>query len=209
MPLLLSRASAADVRELVDLHYTVIQGPLSDILIGYDTEDGRQAAAGRWAQEMKEDPADLWLKVIDSETGRIVSTAHWKIYPTWVPIKTGPASLDWIPEGEERALAEEIIHTFYQFRAQHQHGSPHVCESAASRCRGSVLNLGSTQSALHSSGLSTPWLRRHACQDGLWHCRWPLLAGMGRVVSCRRASVPLERFQRSRPFRNQEQQIRS
>ncbi|KAL1617776.1 hypothetical protein SLS56_010840 [Neofusicoccum ribis] len=126
MSLLLSRASAADVRELVDLHYTVIQGPLSDILIGYDTEDGRQAAAGRWAQEMKDDPADLWLKVIDSETGRIVSTAHWKIYPTWVPIKTGPASLDWIPEGEERALAEEIIHTFYQFRAQHQHGSPHV-----------------------------------------------------------------------------------
>lgn len=137
MPLLLSRASEEDMRQLVDLHYKVIQGPISDILIGYDTEECRQAAVHRWSQAMRHDPADLWLKVVDTETGRIVSTAHWKLYPTWVPFNTELPSLSWFPEGEERTLAEEIIHTFYANRAQRQHGTPHVCESAP----GSVLRL--------------------------------------------------------------------
>ncbi|EKG20959.1 Protein of unknown function DUF1295 [Macrophomina phaseolina MS6] len=126
MPLLLSRASEEDMRQLVDLHYKVIQGPISDILIGYDTEECRQAAVHRWSQAMRHDPADLWLKVVDTETGRIVSTAHWKLYPTWVPFNTELPSLSWFPEGEERTLAEEIIHTFYANRAQRQHGTPHV-----------------------------------------------------------------------------------
>ncbi|KAK7702526.1 hypothetical protein SLS57_011314 [Botryosphaeria dothidea] len=126
MPLLLSRASEEDLRQLVDLHYKVIQGPISDILIGYDTEACRQAAVDRWSKSMKEDPADVWLKVVDTETARVVSTAHWKIYPTWVPIDTEPASLDWFTDDEERTLAEEVVHKFYSLRAQRQHGRPHA-----------------------------------------------------------------------------------
>lgn len=125
MPLLLSRASTEDLRQIVDLHYKVVQGPLSDILIGYDTEACRLAAVERFTQEMNDDPSAMWLKVSDSDTGRIVSTAHWKIWSTWVP---GPVSLDWIPQGEERALGEDIIHKLHDVRAQHQNGSPHVRE---------------------------------------------------------------------------------
>lgn len=172
MPLHLSRATPSDIRALVDLHYAVTgTSPLTEILIGYDTEACRRAATERWTREAAQDPADLWLKVVDVESdgtndidaggggegrsggeggeggigGRIVSAAHWKIYPSW-PTATAeaggggpqqqpwaatqpPVELDWMPDGsEQRALGEEVVRKFYTQRAEMQHGKPHVCE---------------------------------------------------------------------------------
>ncbi|KAF4545992.1 GNAT family protein [Lasiodiplodia theobromae] len=188
MPLHLSRATTDDIRALVDLHYDVTgTSPLTEILIGYDTEACRRAATERWTREAAEDPADLWLKVVDVESdgtndddgggsgggksgggggnrsgggsssggdggeggisGRIVSAAHWKVYPSWpeatatMAEKDGspqqqqqpwaaaqpPVELDWMAEGsEQRALGEKVVRKFYARRAEMQHGKPHV-----------------------------------------------------------------------------------
>ena len=96
---------------------------------GPDAEAHAMAAAS--ARQLKatlEDPADHWLKVVDTETGKIVGGALWKIYetnPYRAPVPAVDAS--WWPEGDElRDLTNALFEQFNSPRVMKMQ-VPHVC----------------------------------------------------------------------------------
>ncbi|KAF2143924.1 uncharacterized protein K452DRAFT_307272 [Aplosporella prunicola CBS 121167] len=126
MHLVLTRATRADIPEIVDLHYKTITGPLCEVLIGLDTEEGRRKAVQRWLQEMDRSSAHMWFKVLDSDTNRIVSVAHYMVYSNWVPLIPPQVNMDWLPKGEIRDAAEDITRQHIKQRAERLQGQPHI-----------------------------------------------------------------------------------
>ena len=73
-------------------------------------EKSKKVAADRQLQFTRIDPHDRWLKVTDTETGKIIAGALWKIY-TSNPYRAPQQPLDafWWPEGHEmRHLANDM-----------------------------------------------------------------------------------------------------
>ena len=73
-------------------------------------EKSKKVAADRQLQFTRMDPHDRWLKVTDTDTGKIVAGAMWKIYDS-NPYRAPQDQLDafWWPEGHEmRNLANDM-----------------------------------------------------------------------------------------------------
>lgn len=80
---------------------------------------------------MGEDRADRWLKILDQDSGRIVSGSNWKMYPTWAAIEPSVASVDWYPSGSaEREAAQHVLNDFLSQRKKHMYTHAHVRTSA-------------------------------------------------------------------------------
>ncbi|KAI9794963.1 MAG: hypothetical protein M1833_007337 [Piccolia ochrophora] len=66
---------------------------------------------------MAHDPADTWLKIRDAETGKIVSAANWKVYPSYVEAPKPEIHATWWEEGsKEREMAETVMEDFFERR---------------------------------------------------------------------------------------------
>ncbi|EON68626.1 hypothetical protein W97_07884 [Coniosporium apollinis CBS 100218] len=80
----LSRASPSDLDEIITAQYTSFAGlDAHDALFGPDTPSARAIARKKFLKDMRHDAADVWMKIVDKRTGRIVSAANWKVYPNW------------------------------------------------------------------------------------------------------------------------------
>lgn len=73
MRLTLSRVTEADLDELFECQFTAFEGNDTHIaLFGPNTQAARQRTKERFLEDMKEDVADCWLKLVDEDTGKIV-----------------------------------------------------------------------------------------------------------------------------------------
>lgn len=181
MHLFLTRATRADIPEIVDLHYKTITGPLCEVLIGLDTEEGRRKAVQRWLQEMDRSSAHMWFKVLDSDTNRIVSVAHYMVYSNWVPLIPPQVNMDWLPKGEIRDAAEDITRQHVKQRAERLQGQPHIRKYITRQhviCRPSLTTWPSSEQALHRSGLPEARRWSHAGELGLQTCRSSFRSGI-------------------------------
>lgn len=92
--------------------------------------EAKKVGADRQLQLSKSDPNNRWLKVIDTDTGKIVAGALWKIYST-NPFRAPPEKFDafWWPEGSE--FRELINAMFQQMQADRQKmmNVTHACSS--------------------------------------------------------------------------------
>lgn len=64
-----------------------------------------ETAAARQLQDIKKDPSNRWIKMVDVDTGKIVAGALWKFYdsnPYRAPLAKSNAT--WLPQGELRDL---------------------------------------------------------------------------------------------------------
>jgi hypothetical protein len=128
MHLILSRVQEEDFDELLEVQFRAFaKVDIHTALFGKNTPEMRAITKEKFIKDMKEDPADCWMKLVDTATGKIVSAAQWKIYPTWAPHgEHEPFKADWF-EGKEREAAEEMCNKFMKIREGHMYGHAHVC----------------------------------------------------------------------------------
>lgn len=80
-PFTLSRATEADMPEVIRLCWLSFPQIVRDLLMGTPTEDDLPRSVARYQEEMRADPHATWIKVVDNATGRIAAASHWRIFP--------------------------------------------------------------------------------------------------------------------------------
>lgn len=78
--LILSRATEADIDALLDPLYAAFEGnDIRTMFFGHDTPASRASAKERIAASMRQGGQNVWLKVVEKETGRVVSGSWWMV----------------------------------------------------------------------------------------------------------------------------------
>ena len=79
-PFCLSRATVADLPELLELMYKSFSTWTTSRYMGCFSPDDVPKYVAEWTTTMAEDPTDIWIKVTDNQTGEIVAASNWKLY---------------------------------------------------------------------------------------------------------------------------------
>lgn len=90
-------------------------------------EDAIDEAATRLKQWHTHDPSSYWQKVVDTENGRILGGALWKIYNETPFENPPPSTLTWFPDNSSRKYAEQALQTHSRPRYKIAQ-KPHICE---------------------------------------------------------------------------------
>jgi hypothetical protein len=131
MHFVLSRVTEEDLDEMLEVQFrSFSKVDVHEALFGANTKANRDATKARFLKDMKEDAADCWMKLVDKSTGKIVSAAQWKIYPTWAPMPEHPPFDATWHEGEEKVWAEKMVEDFMVKRASRMYNHAHVCKLA-------------------------------------------------------------------------------
>ncbi|PPJ60926.1 hypothetical protein CBER1_06197 [Cercospora berteroae] len=107
----LAKATPNDMAELVQVQYEAFKPKyVRELFMGCkDTEDLPRLAK-KYAEDMAQDPTDLWIKVTDLTTGNIVAASNWRLYLATSSVQ--PRGIDeplpWV-DGELAAEAKEIL----------------------------------------------------------------------------------------------------
>lgn len=76
----LSRATEADIDAFIGPIYAAFEGvDIRTMFFGHDTPASRESTKARIAKWMREGNQNVWLKVVEQETGRIVSGSWWMV----------------------------------------------------------------------------------------------------------------------------------
>lgn len=127
MRLQLSPIEESDLDKIVEISFRAHEDDwMWDAIFGPDTPASRTNTKKRFLKGMTEDRTDVWHKVTDIDTGRLIAAANWKIYPTYVAAGEGHEStVDWF-EGEEKEAAEYLVKDFLD-RRRRRCKEAHVC----------------------------------------------------------------------------------
>jgi hypothetical protein len=79
-PFRLSRATVADLPELLELMYKSFSTWTTSRFMGCFSLDDVPNFVAKYTTVMIEDPTDIWIKVTDNHTGEIVAASNWKLY---------------------------------------------------------------------------------------------------------------------------------
>ncbi|KAF2400460.1 hypothetical protein EJ06DRAFT_431512 [Trichodelitschia bisporula] len=147
MKLIQSRVREEDFDELLEIQFRAFSKvDLHQALFGPNTKEARDATKVKFIKTMHTDPTDCWMKLTDADTGKIVSAAQWKIYPSWTPVADDHAPEEDDPNADPdlKAQAAFLAKDFMERRAKHMYGHPHV-----------LLYILFTDPAYHGSGAGT------------------------------------------------------
>jgi hypothetical protein len=133
MHFVMSRVTEEDLDEMLEIQFRAFAHvDVHTALFGPNTQHHRDLTKARFLKDMKEDVADCWMKLVDKSTGKIVSCAQWKIYPTWAPMPEHPPfKADYFDDADERKWAEEMCADFMEKRAARMYNHAHVCTSSS------------------------------------------------------------------------------
>lgn len=111
-PFILARATEADVDEIAELQYDCFPDWIRQLFMGCHSREDLSRCKKDHLQLMQNDPNDIWIKVTDKKSGRIIAASNWKVY---VNGKSGGGVQESAPEnleGEEleksRAIMEKM-----------------------------------------------------------------------------------------------------
>jgi hypothetical protein len=90
-------------------------------------EEAIAEAATRLESWHVDDPSSYWQKIIETETGKLVGTTIWHIYPQNPFEEDHESSVTWFPDDGSRKFAEQVIEQIDAPRAQFCR-RPHICE---------------------------------------------------------------------------------
>jgi hypothetical protein len=112
-PFSLSRATTSDMMELAELMYRNFRPWVVARIMGLFSEEDVPKVAEMYKRIMLEDPTDIWMKVIDKETGKIAAATNWKLYlaPESTQKRTRLQPPEWLDEEwtkESKMLLEAL-----------------------------------------------------------------------------------------------------
>lgn len=95
-PFTLARATEADVDEIAELQYDCFPEWIRRIFMGCHSREDLVRAKKDHLHRVQHDPNDIWVKVTDKKSGRIIAASNWKVY---VNGKSGGGAQESVPEG--------------------------------------------------------------------------------------------------------------
>ena len=76
-------------------------------------------------RDRERDPHDVWIKVVDSTTGKIVAASNWKVFlNSGAPNESDEVPPEWL-EGEVLEKASKIMSVWNEARRKENPG-PHI-----------------------------------------------------------------------------------
>ncbi|KAI1344140.1 hypothetical protein F5Y15DRAFT_103971 [Xylariaceae sp. FL0016] len=135
---LLSRASPADMPEIVALQYASFPPVIRQAFMGCSSEADLPRLISKYTEKMTSDPYSVWLKVVDegrvTEAGkqRIVAACNWDVYPNAhapAPASTDDGPPEWL-QGEARERSAKMNRDINEARRASMPGGfvhLHIC----------------------------------------------------------------------------------
>ncbi|KXX74390.1 hypothetical protein MMYC01_209939 [Madurella mycetomatis] len=112
----LSRASADDLPELARLQYKCFPPMIRELFMGCRTEDDLPRLVQHHEKSMRNDPSDVWIKVTDQTTGRVVAASNWKVHVNGpAPASADDEPPEWL-EGEALEKSKKMLQAFNEAR---------------------------------------------------------------------------------------------
>ncbi|PGH17835.1 hypothetical protein AJ80_04658 [Polytolypa hystricis UAMH7299] len=131
MALEVAIAHESDLLELMESQFTAFDNDLYHELLypGGNNPEARAVAARRTLGEQEHDPSLIFLKCIDTATGKIIGFAKWHIYDKERPESEWAQrhEVDWWEEGrKEKTLAKMFLDSMSDVRERLWQGRPHI-----------------------------------------------------------------------------------
>lgn len=134
----LSPAKDEDFLELMGVLWESFETPFFGFLraVAPITNNDRKGSLKRYAaaelEEAKANPEIHWVKVVDTETGRIVGGSKWMFHLT-DPFANPPENFEatWFPPGPKREFATQLVLGMVEPRALRAQ-RPHACRFVSS-----------------------------------------------------------------------------
>lgn len=125
-PFALERATEADLDEILQVQFDAFPDPIRQLCMGCKSQADLPKIRNVYAKHMRENPHDVWVKVTDTENGRIASAGNWRVYVNGEGAKSDPEPpLEWL-EGEMRDNSRHFLDTMYNTRVKEMRGA-HIC----------------------------------------------------------------------------------
>lgn len=103
LPFTLTRATADDLEEIVQLMYDSFSRTTRQCLMGCLSPSDIPKLVAKYKEIMASDASDIWIKLEDSVTGKIVAGSNWKLHVN------GDPGYDEIPDWLESDAREKSI----------------------------------------------------------------------------------------------------
>ena len=79
-PFILSRAIPSEMEEVVELEYDCFPEFVRNVFMGCSSKADLPKITKSYVHEMETDPNDIWIKVMDKESGKVIAGSNWKLY---------------------------------------------------------------------------------------------------------------------------------
>ncbi|KAK5171300.1 uncharacterized protein LTR77_004444 [Saxophila tyrrhenica] len=117
-PFVLTRVSVSDLPEMLALQYDCFPPFIRQIFMGCNTEVDIPKIQEVYAEQIRTDPNDIWLKVVDRESAKIIAASNWKVYVNGITNGgVGDRPPPWL-EREQFELSERYCKEVKEYRAK-------------------------------------------------------------------------------------------
>ena len=79
-PFVLSRATPSDMENIVNLQYDCFDDVIRQIFMGVKSKEDLPKVRDDYVKKMQSDPNDVWIQVVNKESGQVVAASNWKVY---------------------------------------------------------------------------------------------------------------------------------
>jgi hypothetical protein len=124
MKFALSPVEPSDMDEIIRLQFLCFGATDMHVVFFGHCEPAKVEAKKRHLHDLATDPCNMWLKIVNMDTDKMVSSSNWCIFPTRVE-KDEPIKVDWLEDPEEIKSAEEVLEDYMGRRKKHM-TQPHV-----------------------------------------------------------------------------------
>jgi hypothetical protein len=85
-PFVLSRATPSDIDAIIACEFrTFTDTFIREVFMGHDTPAGHKNLSAHYQNILLTNPADVWIKVEEKATGKIVGASNWRVHMSSVP----------------------------------------------------------------------------------------------------------------------------
>jgi hypothetical protein len=118
-PFVLSRATLSDMDAIIACEFrTFTDTFIREVFMGHDTPAGHANLSSHYQNILRTNPADVWIKVEEKATGKIVGASNWRVHMSNVPEhEEEDLGWGWL-EGDEEKMrkVKEVIREITETR---------------------------------------------------------------------------------------------
>ncbi|RFU29815.1 hypothetical protein B7463_g6520, partial [Scytalidium lignicola] len=122
-------AEHSDMQEILEMHLLAFRNPLEPFInVLYPLDEPIEQAAKRALDSWVGNPSSTYMKVVDEETGKIISAAKWTITKEQLTEEqmNKHITVDWCADPEANAYGEHCINWLVQNSMDRTKGKPSI-----------------------------------------------------------------------------------
>jgi hypothetical protein len=119
-PFILSRATTpSDFASIITCEFLTFTDPfIREVFMGPDTPSNHKTLSAHYQHILHTNPADVWIKVEEKETGKIVGASNWRVHMGSVPEhQEEDLGWEWLRGDEEKlGRVKEVVRDITETR---------------------------------------------------------------------------------------------